>query len=188
MSIYVEYLNSIAASYRDASNGFHPPEAAKKIFEALAGFEPSLDTLAAAIEAQRAGRYASPQEYLTAWRNALGLAEWQRNTLLSAIENAKAADRAKYLGVIVDQGVAVKRAENQQIVDGQLAGHVGQLIEHARNDTIAAGEIRPSGGSRELGAIDLELLQRSIAERAARKEDSIYATQFALIGGQSSES
>lgn len=186
MSIYAEYLAKITGAYRDASNGFHPPEASKKIYDALAGFVVPLNNLDAAIQNQRAGRYPSPQDYAPAWQPQFQLAEWQYSTLSAAVDSAAVADRQKMAATIVDQSVAVRHGQAQQATDGVLLQNVTTLLQGARNDAIAAGELRPSGGS-DIGSISVDALKKYAEERAAPKEDRIFAEQLAIVGGQSAE-
>jgi hypothetical protein len=73
---------------------------------------------------------------------------------------------------ILAEQLAIIGGQASQGLFSQSRGGVGAQVPHAGGD--------------ELGPIDVDALKRSIAERAAPKEDRILAEQIAIIGGQAS--
>jgi hypothetical protein len=186
-STYIELLLRIDQGYKNASNAFHPADAAKKIFEAIGGFALPFQKLADVIDRQRTGLYSKPEQYATDWTNALRVIEAQLGVLESAIHGAARADRAKAAGTIVDQRSATKKAQQHQSADAELVKKIKQLISQARSDAVAAGKMQPGGDASrgdDLGPIDVDEFKRSLEEHAAPKEDGLLAKQLALIGGQ----
>jgi hypothetical protein len=187
MPNYVQLLRKINEAYGDSGNGFHPPDAAEKISEALAGFAGPFGDLARVIDRRREGRYAREKEYAVAWRDLVRLLESQKLVLESAAASAARADNAKINRTIVDQPVQVRRAMVQQAADKELLTWVENLIRQALQDAIEAGELPPDNDFEKLGPVNLKELRESIDRRSAPKEDKITAEQLALISGQSSE-
>jgi len=187
MSNYGELLRRHLQAYKAASNGFHTPDAAKKISDAIAGLPPLFDELSRIIRRQRAGGHA---DFAIASRDALRLLDAQLNVLETAVRSAERPDRIKVQQIVVDRHVAKRKAEAQQAADADLVNKIKTLISHAHDDAKEASKMHPNNGGRDgdnLGPVDLNALRRSIEARRAPKEDKIFADQIALIGGQASQ-
>jgi hypothetical protein len=186
MSVYNELLSRIVRTYRDAGNNFHPADAAAKITAALGDLQQPFETLGGAIDKQRAGLFPNAEAYKAASGDPLRILDADLDVLKAAVANAARADKAKVARVIVDQSVAVRQARVQQAADGDMVNQVSKLIDQARGDAKAAGEIPAPGGGTlpRLGEADVNALKGEIAARAAPKEDKIAAEQIARIGGQ----
>ena len=186
MSNYGELLRRHLQAYKAASNGFHTPDAAKKISDAIAGLPPLFDELSRIIRRQRAGGHA---DFAIASRDALRLLDAQLNVLETAVRSAERPDRIKVQQIVVDRHVAKRKAEAQQAADADLVNKIKTLISHAHDDAKEASKMHPNNGGRDgdnLGPVDLNALRRSIEARRAPKEDKIFAEQLALLGGQAS--
>jgi hypothetical protein len=186
MSNYVEQLLRVSQAYKNAGHGFHPAEAAKRVFSAIDGFALPFQQLSDVIERQRKGHYAKPEHYATASREVLRVLDAQMGVLEAAIQGAARSDRTKVAQTIVDQRVATKRAQEHQSADKDLVRH---LIAQANSDVKEAGGTQPDDGgshSGKMGPIDLVAFRESLHERIAPKEDKIIFEQMALISGQAS--
>ncbi|HEY2068069.1 MAG TPA: hypothetical protein VGG48_00820 [Rhizomicrobium sp.] len=189
MSVYNELMTRVWRAYRDASNGFHPPEAQRRIDDAFVEFRPAFEQIGTEIDKKRAGLYPTNEIYLAETRNTLRVLDADLDVLKSAVEAAARADRDKVARVIVDQSVAVRKAKVQQQADNDMVSQVEKIIGQARDDVRIAGEIPPpKGGPLDmLQPVDVAALEKSIKERASAKEDAIAAQQIAVIGGQDTE-
>jgi hypothetical protein len=187
MSIHVEYLKKITAAYRDKSKKVYPKTAEEKINDAINGFTAPFERLDAAIDRQNRGGFVTLADYQTAWRNALGLIDWQFDPLRSALENAHSAGRDIVQRTIVDMSAAAAKLKAQIADDDALVESIENLKAGARSDAIAAEDRQPSGEGPQLTSKRLKELAEAISLRSSRKEDAIYAEQIAVIGGQAEE-
>ncbi|MGH6871269.1 MAG: hypothetical protein ACREHE_07170 [Rhizomicrobium sp.] len=185
MSVYGELLTRALRAYEDASNGFRPADAARKVREAAAGLRAPLEQLAGEIRARRAGLYADAREFEAEATRELLLLDADHRLLGAARESAARADRAKAAGIVVDQSLAVRRIKAQWKADEALLRETGGIIQQARLDAKSAAELpppdSPPGG---IEAIDVKALERSIAERAMPEVDEIVVRQIRQLGGQ----
>jgi len=186
MSVYNELRVRIFRAYKDAGNGFHPPDAQRKIDDAFNAFQRPFDEIGGAIDRQRAGLYPSTDAFKTATDNILRLIDADMDVLRAAVEAAKRADNAKVSRVIVDQAVAARQAKTQQAADASMFDQMSALVKQIRQDVEQAAAIAPPGGASlpRLSPVDVRALKDDIATRAAPKEDAIAAEQLARIGGQ----
>jgi hypothetical protein len=186
MSVYNELRDRMIRAWRDAGNNFHPTDAAQKINGALDGFRQPFEDLSGIVAKQRAGLYPGTDAFKNAAGDTLRVLDADLDVLKAAVASAARADSGKVARVIVDQSAAVRQAKIQQGADAEMAGQMARLIEQARADVKAAGEIAPPGGGTldRLSPADVAALTEEIQARAAPKEDKIVAAQLARIGGQ----
>jgi hypothetical protein len=145
MSVYVEILTWVSRAYANASNGFHPPEAAKKIGDALDGFETTFERLAADGAKTSADSGAIPNAAPLSTDDALRVLDAQFTALKSAVASATRADDAKIKNNRVDQLAHSARAQCQQAADGELLSEISKLMGQVRND--AAANISPASST-----------------------------------------
>jgi hypothetical protein len=186
MSVYNELRTRIWRSYQDLGNGFHPEDAARKIAEAFQSFQQPFEQVGGQIDRQRAGLYPSAEQFKNDALNTQRIIDADLEVLRSAIAAAARADNVKISRTIVDQSVAVRKAKTQQQADREMLSQMEKLSGQIREDIKVASERTPSGGppTGELAAVDIDLLIKSISERASPKEDAIAAEQLGMIGGQ----
>lgn len=139
-SSYVELLLRIDRGYKDTGNGFHAPDSARKIADAVNGFALPLQQLGDVIDQQRNGHFAKPEQYATASRDVMRTIEAQANVLEAAIQSAARSDAAKVQRTIVDQAVAVRMVKAQQAADAELVRQINYLIAQVRSDVREAGQ------------------------------------------------
>lgn len=171
--IYTDLLASAVATYRTASNGFHPAPNAAAIVDAINGFDQPFGALAAAIAKQKSGAYSPPDTYVTASNEILQAIAARRGTLSAAINAAATADDKKAkTGATLDVQSNLQKAKAQQTADTDLLAAVDDIIRHARSDATSAQPSDDSGSDHGGGS-------NSISQ--------MVADEIAEISGQDSE-
>jgi hypothetical protein len=188
MCVYIELLERASRAYRDASNGFYSSTAYKKIYEAIAGFEPPFKRLCVLIAAERSDRFVDREEYTIAARNELRVIEAQNSVLRAALSSASRESARK-----ASRGpTGANNAKIQEIADVELRAHVDKIIREAREDaerahTLPPPERRHHHPSQHMSAEDLAALADHLTHAGSPKEDALFAQQLAQIGGQSEQ-
>ncbi len=141
MSVFGELLARIWRAYRDAGNGFHPPEAQAKIDTAFKELGERFELIGAQIERRRVGLATDREAFQSDTGNTLRLIDASVDVLKSAVANAARADNVKISRTIVDQSAAMRKAKQQQTADRDMVSQVENVVQQARKDVQQAAEL-----------------------------------------------